>query len=257
LSHGICNLAIVPVRKEPFHASEMVTQLLFGEHFEVLGVSGNFSKIRIAFDLYEGWVQTSQFEPIDLEEFQRLNRDQYCISFDLVQIMMVDSQMFSVVLGSSLPHFKDHTCRLGKLAFRFEGTVKCPEKLQSTKGLIENAFMYLHAPYQWGGRSPFGIDCSGFTQMVFKLAGIRLKRDAWQQAEQGSLINLVDEARPGDLAFFDNVDGKITHVGMVLPGQKVIHASGNVRIDALDHHGIYNTETKRYSHNLRLIKRFI
>jgi gamma-D-glutamyl-L-lysine dipeptidyl-peptidase len=235
----------------------MVTQLLFGEHFELIGVSGNFSKIRIAFDLYEGWVQTSQFEPIDMEEYQRINKQQYCLSSDLVQIMMVDSQMFSVVLGSSLPHFKDHTCRLGSQAFRFEGNVKCPEKLQTSKGIIENAYMYLHAPYLWGGRSPFGIDCSGFTQMVFKLAGIRLKRDAWQQAEQGSLINLVDEARAGDLAFFDNEEGRIVHVGIVLSGQKIIHASGKVRIDTLDHHGIYNADTRRYSHNLRLIKRFI
>jgi hypothetical protein len=257
VTHGICNLAIVPVRKEPAHASELVTQLLFGEHFEIIGNSGNFSRIRTAYDLYDGWVATSQFEPIDHEEYLRLNKEQYCVSFDLVQIMMVDSQMFSVVLGSSLPHFKDHTCRLGTLAFRFEGTVKCPEKLQTSKGIIENAYMYLHAPYLWGGRSPFGIDCSGFTQMVFKLAGIRLKRDAWQQAEQGSLINLIDEARAGDLAFFDNEEGRIVHVGIVLPGQKIIHASGKVRVDALDHHGIYNTETRRYSHNLRLIKRFI
>jgi cell wall-associated NlpC family hydrolase len=160
-------------------------------------------------------------------------------------------------LGSSLPHFKDRTCRLGPTAYRFEGNVKCPEKLLTTKGIAENAYMYLHSPYLWGGRTPFGIDCSGFTQMVYKLAGIKLKRDAWQQAEQGSLIHLVDEARQGDLAFFDNDEGRIIHVGIVLPNNKIIHASGKVRLDSLDHHGIFNQETKKYTHNLRLIKRFV
>jgi cell wall-associated NlpC family hydrolase len=127
----------------------------------------------------------------------------------------------------------------------------------STKGIIENAYMYLHSPYLWGGRTPFGIDCSGFTQMVYKLAGIRLKRDASQQAEQGTLINLIDEARQGDLAFFDNEEGRIIHVGIMLPNNKIIHASGKVRIDSIDHHGIYNLETKKYTHNLRIIKRFV
>ena len=117
--------------------------------------------------------------------------------------------------------------------------------------------MYLNAPYLWGGRSPFGIDCSGFTQMVFKLCGIKLLRDAYQQAEQGYLINLLDEAHAGDLVFFDNEEGRITHTGILLPNNRIIHASGKVRIDTLDHHGIYNSETRRYSHKLRLIKRYI
>jgi len=211
----------------------------------------------LAYDQYEGWISAGQFISINGEEYSRLNREQLCVSFDMVQIMLHENSLFSIVLGSTMPHFKDHTCRLGDIAFRFEGNVKCPEKLQVTKGIIENAYMYLHSPYLWGGRTPFGIDCSGFTQMVFKLAGIRLKRDAWQQAEQGSLIHLVEEARQGDLAFFDNAEGKIIHVGILLPNNKIIHSSGKVRIDSLDHHGIFNLESKKYTHNLRLIKRFV
>jgi gamma-D-glutamyl-L-lysine dipeptidyl-peptidase len=257
LTHGICHLTVIPLRREPSHQSEMVSQILFGEHFEVLESSQGWHKVIIAYDQYPGWIHASQAQPIDLTEFQKLNREQTCVSFDLVQIMLHEETLFSIVLGSSMPHFKDHTCRLGNTAYRFEGNVKCPEKLQSTRVIVENAYMYLHSPYLWGGRTPFGIDCSGFTQMVFKLAGIRLKRDAWQQAEQGSLINLVDEARQGDLAFFDNEEGRITHVGIILPNGKIIHASGKVRIDSLDHHGIYNGELKKYTHNLRLIKRFV
>jgi len=257
LTHGICNLTVVPLRKEPSHQSELVSQLLFGEYFEILEQQGFWTRVRLAYDQYEGWISTSQFEDINQEEFNKLNREQLCVSFDLVQIMLYENSLFSIVLGSTLPHFKDHTCRLGNTAYRFEGTVRCPEKLQVTKGIIENAYMFLHSPYLWGGRTPFGIDCSGFTQMVYKLAGIRLKRDAWQQSEQGSLIHLIDEARQGDLAFFDNTEGKIVHVGILLPNNQIIHASGKVRIDSIDHHGIFNQETKKYTHNLRLIKRFV
>ena len=121
--------------------------------------------------------------------------------------------------------------------------------------LLENAYMYLNSPYLWGGRSPFGIDCSGFTQMVFKLCGISLPRDTGQQVELGVTINLIEESKTGDLVFFDNAEGKISHVGIIIPGNQIIHASGKVRIDRIDHQGIYNDEMKNYSHNLRVIKR--
>ena len=117
--------------------------------------------------------------------------------------------------------------------------------------------MYLNAPYLWGGKTPFGIDCSGFTQMVYKLNGFALPRDAYQQAEIGETLSFVEEAEPGDLAFFDDDEGNIIHVGMVLEQGTIIHASGKVRIDALDHQGIYNKELKNYSHKLRLIKKII
>ena len=117
--------------------------------------------------------------------------------------------------------------------------------------------MYLDAPYLWGGRSPFGIDCSGLVQMTYKLSGIKLPRDAGQQASCGTTINLLSEAQAGDLAFFDNEEGIITHVGIILPNNQIIHASGRVRVDSLDHEGIYNVKKKQYSHKLRLIKRII
>ncbi|MCY7361282.1 MAG: C40 family peptidase, partial [Ignavibacteria bacterium] len=123
--------------------------------------------------------------------------------------------------------------------------------------ITEIALKYLNAPYLWGGRSPYGIDCSGFTQMVYKFFGIRLKRDAYQQAEQGRTIDYIDHTQTGDLAFFHNEDGKIKHVGIILQHKKIIHASGCVRIDSIDHHGIYNHDKKTYSHNLRFFKRIL
>lgn len=257
MTHGICNLSIVNLRNEPDHRKEIISQVLFGEFFEVLEIFDGWAKVRLAYDKYEGWIQQTQFAEIDIQDFKSLQREEICISYDLVQIVIHGNLMSSIVMGSSLPHYKDQHCRVGDLLYKYEGNARFPERLQSSNALVENAYMYLNCPYMWGGRSPFGIDCSGFTQMVYKLSGINLRRDAAQQAEQGTLVHLPGESRAGDLAFFDNEEGKITHVGIILGNGNIIHASGKVRIDALDHHGIFNLDTKRYSHNLRLIKRLL
>ena len=120
---------------------------------------------------------------------------------------------------------------------------------------IETALLYLNAPYLWGGRTHFGIDCSGFTQMVYKLNGHKLLRDASQQATQGEPLSFIEESEPGDLAFFDNEEGTITHVGIMMADHHIIHAHGQVRIDHMDHTGIYNAELKKHTHKLRVIKK--
>jgi cell wall-associated NlpC family hydrolase len=122
---------------------------------------------------------------------------------------------------------------------------------------VNDALLYLNAPYVWGGRTPFGIDCSGFVQMVYKMKKIKLLRDASQQASQGEVISLLGEAEPGDLAFFDDAEGKITHVGLLIDRSHIIHCSGKVRIDVLDHEGIYNEAVQKYTHKLRLIRRIV
>jgi cell wall-associated NlpC family hydrolase len=158
--------------------------------------------------------------------------------------------------GSSIPHTVDGLFYLAENSYKLEGYSIDPNTVEFDLGISKAAMFYLDAPYLWGGRSVFGIDCSGFTQMVFKQFGIRLKRDAWQQAEQGELLGFLQESRAGDLAFFDNEDGRITHVGIMLNNQQIIHASGKVRIDSIDAQGIYNTELNRYTHKLRILKRF-
>ena len=100
-----------------------------------------------------------------------------------------------------------------------------------------------------------GMDCSGFSQVVHRIVGNDLPRDASQQVELGDTISFVEEAQAGDLAFFDNEEGNITHVGICLGGGDIIHASGSVRIDKLDHIGIFNADKGTYSHKLRVIKR--
>ena len=258
---GICNLSVVPCRKEPSDRSEMVTQLLFGEHFEILEEKKSWTLIRINYDGYECWIDHKQFLPI--KEIKGIKNSNTALTTDLLQIATKENEeIIPIVLGSSLPKYKNKEFSLGKDKYSFEGEsifpIKKNKKLISPEiHLIQTARWYLNTPYLWGGRSPFGIDCSGFTQMVFKLNGIKLKRDAWQQAEQGEAISFLEEAKKGDLAFFDNEDGKIIHVGIILGNEKIIHSSGKVRIDKLDHHGIYNAEMKKYSHRLRVIKRFM
>ncbi|MGK0175927.1 MAG: cell wall-associated NlpC family hydrolase, partial [Ulvibacter sp.] len=125
------------------------------------------------------------------------------------------------------------------------------------ENLINTAFMYLNTPYLWGGKTPFGIDCSGLTQMVYKLCGYKLLRDASQQAMQGEVLSFIEESEPGDLAFFDNSEGDIVHVGIIMKDNYIIHAHGKVRIDRIDHSGIYNIDTRRHTHKLRVIKKII
>lgn len=257
MAYGICNLSVIPMRLEPSHRSEQVSQLLFGEHFTVLQVQQEWSQIRCAYDDYEGWIQTAQYLPIAIQDFMELERSNNHLTYDLVQILVNHQSIFSIMLGSTLPWFRAGSCRIGGVNYTFEGNARQPSHAEGTKSIVENAFMYLQAPYLWGGRSPFGIDCSGLTQMVYKLAGVKLKRDAWMQAEQGGSVHLLDESQPGDLAFFDNEEGKIIHVGILTAKNRIIHASGKVRIDNIDHHGIFNAETRKYTHNLRLIRRII
>lgn len=232
--------------------------MLFGESFEVLDRSGEWLKIRTSFDNYEGFIQQSQSIPLSLPDYNQLQDPGQVICFDLVQLLVNNEQITSIVLGSRLPWFNSGACRMGEQQFTFEGHAKCPQPGIATGRLVvENAYMYLKAPYLWGGRSPFGIDCSGLSQMAYRLCGINLRRDAWMQAEMGENIHLLDESQEGDLAFFDNEEGRITHVGIMVSKNRIIHASGQVRIDAIDHQGIFNMDTKRYSHRLRLVKRII
>jgi gamma-D-glutamyl-L-lysine dipeptidyl-peptidase len=250
-----CHLSIVPVRKEPSHKSELVTQLLFGETVDVLEQKDNWCMIQGHYDGYTGWVNQLQLMETDDEEIQKLASIPLTLATDLVQIAVWNrTQMFPLVIGSRLPFYSGKSIAMGERKYQFEGNVVSlsgprPEKL------LEHAYMFINVPYLWGGRTPFGIDCSGFTQLTFKLCGIKIPRDAWQQSGEGETVNLLEESKPGDLAFFDNAEGKIVHTGIILPGNHIIHAHGQVRIDKLDHQGIYNDNQKKYTHNLRLLKR--
>ena len=251
---GICNLAIIPVRLEPSDRSEQVTQLLFGEHFTILEQQQKWSKIRIVFDNYEGWIDNKQYQEISEKQFDSLNENPVVLSADLIEfISNPKNELLPISIGSSLSFLNDESLNISN--YSFEGVKTCGVKPKAD--LIKTAYMYLNAPYLWGGKTPFGIDCSGFTQMVYKLNGYNLLRDASQQATQGEVLSFIEESEPGDLAFFDNEEGNIIHVGIMLDNNYIIHASGKVRIDRLDHLGIYNAETNRHTHKLRVIKKIV
>ncbi|MCX6181637.1 MAG: C40 family peptidase [Bacteroidetes bacterium] len=251
--YGICLLSQVPCRREASDKSEIVTYLLFGEVYVVLESTEKWLKIKSHFDAYESWICAKQHTTISEKEFNAINATPPALSNELVQVIQENQEYIPIVIGSSLPLLKDKKMTIGDRTFTFDGSLLEPGAPDRNK-ILEYAFMYLNAPYLWGGKSPFGIDCSGFTQMVYKLSNVNLPRDAYQQAEHGVACSFVEEAQAGDLAFFDNEAGKIVHVGIVMGNGQIIHASGKVRIDNLDHQGIFNKEMNQYTHRLRIIK---
>ena len=251
---GICNLAIVPVRSEPSDRSEIVTQLLFGEHIQILERKNQWARIKIQFDDYEGWVDSKQYQVISEANYNQLSKEAIILNADLIDyISAPDNLLLPIPLGASLSFLNNSEINTSN--FDFEGTKTSGTKPKSA--LINTAFMYLNAPYLWGGKTPFGIDCSGFTQMVYKLNGYKIHRDASQQALEGEPLSFIEESEAGDLAFFDNEEGNIIHVGIIMDNNYIIHGSGKVRIDRLDHLGIYNAELNKHTHNLRVIKKII
>jgi cell wall-associated NlpC family hydrolase len=260
MSYGICNLSVIPCRLEPNDASEIRTELLFGEHFEILESNERWCRIIAAYDDYESWIGNKQYQAISKQTFDLLNAAEktYCAT-DLVQVIKHNNsnQVYPILFGSTLPNFDAGECKLENQSYTYEGEFSDVSIPYTKTGIIDTALFYLNAPYLWGGKSHFGIDCSGLTQMAYKLNGIKIRRDAAQQAEQGEALSFVEEAEPGDLAFFDNDEGRIIHVGIVMGNNKIIHASGKVRIDSFDHQGIYNNDKKLYTHRLRLLKRIV
>lgn len=251
---GICNLAMIPLRLERSDKSEIVSQVLFGEHFEICEQFNQWYRIKLQYDSYEGWVDLKQIQVISENDYNQLSNDAIILNGDLIEYITSSSNfLMPIPLGSSLS-FLNHN-EINTSNFNFEGTKI--SGIKTKDNIINTAFMYLHSPYLWGGKTPFGIDCSGFTQMVYKLNGYKLLRDASQQALQGEALSFIEESEPGDLAFFDNEEGNIIHVGIIMENNYIIHASGKVRIDRLDHLGIYNPESNKHTHKLRVIKKII
>ena len=249
MQYGVCNLSIVPLRLEQTDKSELVSQVLYGEHFKVLEQRKFWSKIRLAFDKYEGWIDNKQYNEISEDDYNVLQLANPKLSMDLVEFIEDENnQLHPILLGSSLTS-------LTTLGHKHDGHII--EGSHPKENLVETALLYLNSPYLWGGKTPFGIDCSGLTQMVYKLNGHKLLRDASQQATQGEALSFIEESEPGDLAFFDNNEGVIIHVGIIMKDNYIIHAHGKVRIDRLDHYGIYNVDKKTHTHKLRVIKKIV
>ena len=259
MKYGICLLSIVPCRKEPNDRSEMVTQLLFGDLVKISTIKGKWLKMTNASDSYEAWIDRLQMHFISEKEYKNLLASDYYLTEDILTPLQSkeDGHIIPVVHGSRLYGVnKDmNHCNVVGSDFEISGHIRKKPTKTSRNAIIEDAFLYLNAPYLWGGKSPLGIDCSGYVQMVYAMNGIDLPRDAYLQAEIGQSLSFIEEAEEGDLAFFDNDDGKIIHVGIMLKDHRIIHASGKVRVDRIDHQGIFRNESNDYSHSLRIIKK--
>jgi hypothetical protein len=253
---GIVKLAVVPMRFEPFEQSEMVSQLLFGEVVEITQTTGNWFYACNRSDNYCAWVDRKMIQLVN--DVDLIDSDPHILSQPITKFSAKNTN-FNLYLpaGSHLHHFCENKITINGIDFFEDATIINEFKNNSHENLVDLACLFLNAPYLWGGKTIMGIDCSGFVQLLFSIFKFQLSRDASQQVEHGSVIDFLNEAKVGDLAFFENDDAKIIHVGILMNSEKIIHASGCVRIDNIDNYGILNSETGVYSHKLRVIKRLI
>ncbi len=256
VTFGVSRLAVVAVRKEPDDRAEQTTQLLFGDHYELLSFSTDqkWAYIRIFADKYEGWMDAKQHHEITKDYFEQINHANFKITTDIASGILYKKNPLTILMGSIVPISNSELFKMEE-QFAFNGEAKSLGQKRDYEFLRTIAIKYLHAPYQWGGKSPFGIDCSGFTQMVFKINGYQIPRDAGQQANAGRSVDSLGQALPGDLAFFHNGSDVISHVGIMMENSRIIHASGQVRIDQLAPEGIIHSETNSITHTLKSIRR--
>ncbi len=245
MRYATSKISQIPVRFSRSEKAEMTNQLLFGEQVEILEEQNNWLLIRSLFDAYEGWISAGFSSDFLMFSQIKPEQPQIVVSSPTAQLIGVNYQPL-ISFGS----FLSSTDKIAA------GTQVIFDPDKPTKNaLLGYAKALLGVPYLWGGRTVYGMDCSGFIQLIHKVIGIYLPRDASQQALHGTTLNFIEEVQAGDLAFFDNEEGIITHVAMFTDNKHVIHASGYVRLDPIDHQGIYSINQQRYSHKLRILKR--
>lgn len=258
MANGIVNQSLAALRKEPFERSEMVNQLLFGEAFEILESFKGWVRIRSINDGYEGWIDQKLCLEEGNDEF--IHSEEKTISNKLFSARKIDEE-FPIKLcpGSTLYSLNSNegTFMLGSSKYKLLTPPLGKESSDLREFLVELSQNYINAPYLWGGRSPYGIDCSGLTQVLFKQVGRSIPRDSGQQVNLGQTVEFIEMAKPGDLAFFDDEEGNIVHVGLIYPQGKIVHASGFVRVDFIDHQGIFSMNQNRYTHKLRVVKNIL
>jgi len=248
MQYGICHLSVVSVHSSANDGCEMLSQLLYGEHFKVLEIQKEWSRIRIAFDKCEGWICNNQYTLITETNYQELQHEESVkVVTDLVSfVQKEDYNLVPLLLGSSL---------VGSSILDYQCDTVYSEIVPNKSRIVDTAILYLNAPFLKGGKTPFGIDASGLTQMVYKINGFSLFRTSIAQSAQGEALSFIEESEAGDLAFFDNKEGIIDHVGIIMENNYIIHVYGKVRVDRIDHTGIFNADLNRYTHSLRVIKK--
>ena len=260
MSFGIATTAIIPVRVEPRHQSEMKSQILFGEMMNVLQTETLWSKIKLDFDGTEGWIDNEMFQIINAIQYNTIKQAKTIILDTISEILIGnESHPMRVMPGSEL-HIngpQSNQMDIGNQLFSLKYRTSIPIKKNTRHSVISKAMEYLNAPYLWGGRSLYGIDCSAFTQIVYKQNNIILPREVENQFSIGKIINDMEQSMPGDLAFMANNEGKICHVGIVIEPFKIIHADSFVRFAFIDNNTVYNIENQTNTYKLKYIRNVI
>lgn len=252
--------SVVPVRAEAREGAEQLTQMLFGETCVVLEQQPRWMRIRLDLDGQEGWVDRKMIAPMTQQEaadymaaYARAAQVVFPVAYAVSEN---NGQTIPLTAGTRLPHYEDGRFEVLGVAFRIDPTMVAYQPLSlDLQTLQQTVRFFLNVPYLWGGKNALGMDCSGFTQIVMSLFGKTLLRNASEQATQGQAITHLSDAQAGDLVFFDHEDGRISHVGIVLDSERVIHCSGRVKVEKLDQAGIYSAEQGDYTHHLVQIRR--
>lgn len=251
---AITHLSVIPIREKPSETSEMTNQLLFGEEIIILDRYKDWALCETIPDKYQGWIDIKQVTILIHDTEERIKP-----VFLSSKIAWATTAKKSVLLsfGSLLPKHVKGDFYLDNKKYTIEKPYSVSNQKLKQEEIIYLAKLFLGVPYLWGGKSFYGIDCSGFAQLIFRVSGYELPRDSGDQSKTGKIVDFIHESRSADLAFFANEEEKISHVGIILGNGQIIHASGQVRIDTIDHEGIFNKEKRKYTHKLRFIKRVI
>jgi len=236
----------------------MVSQLVFGERVQGLEQQGNWLKIRNESDAYEGWATSYMLTSVSGSQangtpFYRFISSNEPVLFDESGRSM--HLPIGAVIPSAEPYMSKDHLQIGERRWRIYQDALFLSINPSE--LLSFAQRLLYTPYLWGGRSSYGIDCSGFTQLCYKVCGIAIPRDSGQQWKAAKQISWASR-KPTDLVFF-NQNGKpnISHVGILMNANEIIHASGRVRIDSIQAEGIIRKSDQKLTHQFVGIGRFI
>lgn len=264
--------SVVPVRAKGAETAEMTTQMLFAETCDILMHRANWTKIRLHQDGQEGWVDTKMIATLSDEEYATLAHQNYAlVKLPMAYALSVNNgQTIPLSAGTRLYGYKRPTTGQGfgefsllGVTFRIEASMVAETKLElNQENLLGTVRFFLNIPYLWGGKNAMGLDCSGFSQTIMALFGQHLRRNASEQAEQGTTVSCLKKAQAGDLVFFSHHSdegkaGRISHVGILIDSERVVHCSGRVKVEKIDTNGIYSSEYGRYTHQLHSIRRIL
>ena len=257
---GIALYSVIPVRAEAREGAEQNTQILFGETFDILETIPRWSRVRLDSDGQEGWVDAKMVASMTEDEYAAYSKAYQQAAMVAMPMTYAVSenngQTIPLTAGTRLTNYANGRFEVLGVGFRIDPSMVSTQAMELNQQHLQQAVrFFLNVPYLWGGKNALGMDCSGFTQVVMSLFGKHLLRNASEQVTQGQPVASLEQAQTGDLAFFDHEDGKISHVGIILSPDTIIHCSGRVKVEKLDEKGIYSAEQGTYTHHLATIRR--